>query len=75
MTAISRDFADFGGAYYTFTIIILVWQFRWWYASENKKGTEGYEEAVQYTGLRESLIAIATTEKNHGWALVAVFKT
>ena len=41
-------------------------QFRWWYAAESRGGEEGYEEAVQYQGLRESLISIAETESDQG---------
>ena len=39
-------------------------QFRWYYANENVG--DAYDTAVQYEGLRESLISIAVAEKEHG---------
>lgn len=41
-------------------------KFRWWYASESRLGLEGFDEAVQYLGLKDSLIAVANAEKEEG---------
>eukprot|EP00596_Hydrurales_sp_CCMP1899_P006230 CAMPEP_0119033434 /NCGR_PEP_ID=MMETSP1177-20130426/474_1 /TAXON_ID=2985 /ORGANISM="Ochromonas sp, Strain CCMP1899" /LENGTH=220 /DNA_ID=CAMNT_0006990169 /DNA_START=393 /DNA_END=1055 /DNA_ORIENTATION=+ len=41
-------------------------KFRWWYASESRLGAEGFDEAVQYLGLKDSLLAVAKAEKEDG---------